>query len=148
MRRATVLLVMVLTLAVPMTARAVDQQRPGDTTLVDETFNLAPGAALRECIDVPATAQLTVFVSSPPGRTGETVALNFSDDRQTVSPNVQLFTMDVPAEEIRSTHVAPAGSYCYYLAVTHALVSALPADAPEQPYKVVSLKIISTPPPG
>lgn len=124
-------------------AHATD--RPGDTTLLDEVFRMEPGASLNECISVAQMTHLTVFVSSPLGRTGETAALNFSDNRQTVSPNVQLFVNEIPTEQIMSTHLAPAGSYCYFISVTHTLTSILPADAPERPYKNVHLKIVSTP---
>src|SRR5581483_10330068 len=100
---------------------------------------------LRQCLDVPEMVLLTAFASSPPGRTGESAMLDFSDNRQTVSPNVQLTTGAVPDEEIMSTHLAPAGSYCYYIVITHNLTSPLPDDAPEKPYKQVHLKIVSTP---
>lgn len=137
-------LVVGFTLTRPQPARA-SEGRPGDTTLVDEIFRMAPGADLRQCIDVPEMALLTVVVSASISRTGESAALNFSDNRQTVSPNVQVLMMAIPDDQVVSTHLAPAGSYCYYIQVTHNLTSILPADAMEMPYKQVALKIISTP---
>jgi hypothetical protein len=138
---ATVLGAVVALLGSPVMA----DDRPGDTTLVDQVFTMAPGANLRECIDVPEMVLLTVFVSASISRTGEAASMNFSDNRQTVSPTVQILLSDIPDEQIISTHLAPAGSYCYYLAVTQNLTSPLPPDALERPYKQVLLKIISTP---
>jgi hypothetical protein len=148
MRRALLLVVVVVAALWPATRTAFTMQstlQPGEAILVDETFRIAPGDGLRQCIDVPEMAQLTVAVSSPPGRTGETALFTFGDNRQTVRPNVHLSTLDVPWEDIRSVHLAPAGSYCYYIAVTHNLTSILPADALEMPDKQVHLTIISSP---
>lgn len=152
MRRAMLLVAVIVAALWPpvslwagSTERMPGQERPGDTTLVDETFRIAPGADLGRCFAVSEMTQLTVIVSSPEGRTGETATFNFRDNRQTASPNVLLGIVQVPAEDVISTHLAPAGSYCYYLIVTHNLTSALPDDASEKPYKQVHLKIISTP---
>lgn len=148
MRHALLLIVVAVAALWPTARTAFTMQstlQPGETILVDETFRLAPGGGIRQCITVPEMAQLAVAVSSPPGRTGETALFTFGDNRQTVRPNVHLSTLNVPWEDIRSIHLAPAGSYCYDIEVTHNLTSILPADAPEMPDKQVHLTIISSP---
>jgi hypothetical protein len=146
-RSVLVILTLILALSggVAIYQSASAQGRPGDTILVDEIFRLAPGADLRQCLVLPEMVRVTILVVSPIGRTGETASFLFRDDRETVDPNVQLSTVEIPTEDIVSAHLAPAGSYCYYITVTHRLTSILPAGALEMPDKQVHLKIISTP---
>ena len=142
--RHIMLIIAITVLALIPASAAQAEGGAGGMVLVDEVFRIAPGSGLRECITVSQMAHLTVLASSPEGRTGETASLNFADDRQTASPTVYLATR-VPTEQVISTHLAPAGSYCYAILISHELTSTLPADAPEAPYKQIHLRIISTP---
>lgn len=143
--RTVVLIIAAACLIWPASPVGAERRPEGDITLVDETFRMAPGADAGDCIDVPEMAQLTIVVSSAMGRTGESALFHFGDNRQTARPNVLIALAEIPSEDVVSTHLAPAGSYCYYLAVTHNLTSTLPDDAPEKPYKYVRLKIVSSP---
>lgn len=141
MRRAIVALLTILRLLVPG-AKALAQDYPGDTVIVDTTFPMKPGTDLRECFEVPASTRLTVIAWSPEGRTGETAHLLFNPEGQNARPPVYLTTNLTPDQTI-STYMAQPGTYCYYVTVTHTLDSILPPD--EQPYKNVFLKIVSDP---
>lgn len=134
------LLACLLLIAVP--AHAQDQST--EYPLVDQRFRIAPGVQGGDCFDIPTARVLTINASSPEGRTGETARLMFYEEN-TDPPSVYLEAVLAP-EIVISRHAARAGKrYCYSLQVSHALTSILPADAPERPYKVVDLKIISTP---
>jgi hypothetical protein len=135
------ILAVCLLLVLPSYAYA--QESTTEDVVLDKHIRIAPGVQGGDCFDVAGPRVLTINASAAEGRTGETARLVFYQDN-TDPPAAYLESVLSP-DTLTSRHAARAGRYCYEIHVSHRFASSLPTDAPERPYTVVDLKIVSTP---